>query len=316
MPDRMTYRIGAVRIAIVMVALVAVVVLALAGCSSSGDGSSSTTPSSTTLSTSAVTPLQVTKVPSIARLVPPEIASRGSLSVGVDLPYEPGAFTDDDGTIIGFDVDLIGAVSTVLGLKPVLTEANFPTILSSVADGNFDTGIPALTDTLEREQVVDFVTYYSAGNQWARRTGTDVTAAQACGKKVAVKKATYQDTVEVQARSTACVAKGEPPIDKVRLDTQDDVVEALVDGKVDAMSADSPVTAIAVSESDGKIEAIPGVFGSAPYGFPVQKGSSLGPAIQQAVQYLIDNGQYEQIATKWKMQGGMVPSSLINDAVR
>ena len=123
-------------------------------------------------------------------------------------------------------------------------------------------------------------------------TGQPVDPNNACGKRVAVQATTVEDTDEVPAKSAACVAAGKPPIEIVKFDRQDDATNALVLGKVDAMSADSPVTAYAIKQSGGKIEAAGEVFDSAPYGWPVAKGSPLAAALQKAVQHLIDDGTY------------------------
>ncbi|NED60810.1 ABC transporter substrate-binding protein, partial [Streptomyces sp. SID10244] len=37
--------------------------------------------------------------------------------------------------------------------------------------------------------------------------------------------------------------------------------------------------------------------------------------LQKAVQHLIDNGQYKQIAENWGVQSGTIPNSVINGAV-
>ena len=73
-----------------------------AGGGSSGGGSSSAA---------------VAKVDSIAALVPDKIKSAGKLIVGVNVPYTPNEFKDSSGKIVGFDVDLLDAAATVLGLK-------------------------------------------------------------------------------------------------------------------------------------------------------------------------------------------------------
>ena len=38
-------------------------------------------------------------------------------------------------------------------------------------------------------------------------------------------------------------------------------------------------------------------------------------ALQQAVQHLIDNGQYKQIAENWGVEAGAIQKSVINGAV-
>ncbi len=266
-----------------------------------------------------VTPINVDveKVPEIAALVPPEIARTGRLVVGVNVPYQPNEFKGPDGKIIGYDVDLMNAVGKVLGLTPVYKESQFDTIIPSVQAGTYNVGMSSFTDTLEREKQVDFVTYYSAGVQWAQAADSDedIDPSNACGKRVAVQTTTYEDTDEIPAKSAECVARGLPPIDKVKFDSQDEAVNALILGRVEAMSADSPVTAYAIKRTNGKLKAAGELFDSAPYGWAVRKGSPLGPAMQKAVQYLMDNGQYQEIAANWGLQEGTIDVSVINGAV-
>ncbi|MEO9330037.1 ABC transporter substrate-binding protein [Gordonia sp. B21] len=265
-----------------------------------------------------VTPIDVDvkNVPEIAALVPPQIAKTGRLVIGVNTPYQPNEFKGPDGKIIGYDVDLMNAVAKVLGLTPVYKESQFDTIIPSVQAGTYQVGMSSFTDTLEREKQVDFVTYYSAGVQWAQSADSDedIDPDNACGKRVAVQTTTYEDTDEIPAKSAECKAKGKKPIDKVKFDSQDEAVNALILGRVDAMSADSPVTAYAIKRTNGKLTPAGGVFDSAPYGWAVRKGSPLAPALQKAVQYLMDNGQYEEIAANWGLQEGMIDVSVINGA--
>ncbi|MFW0793015.1 ABC transporter substrate-binding protein [Gordonia sp. CPCC 205515] len=292
----------------VVSALFAVLVLMLAGCSNDESESSSGPSTSTTAVTAE-------KVAEIAALLPDKIKQSGQLIVGVNVPYQPNEFKDPSGKIIGFDVDLMNAISQVLGVTPVYKEADFDKIIPAIQQGTYDVGMSSFTDSKEREQQVDFVTYYSAGIQWAKQKGADIDPNNACGKRVAVQSTTVEDTDEVPAKSKACTDAGKPAIEKVKFDSQDEAVNALVLGKVDAMSADSPVTAYAIKRSNGALEPAGTIFESAPYGYPIAKGSPLGKALQQAVQHLIDNGQYKQIAENWGVEAGTIPTSVINGAV-
>jgi polar amino acid transport system substrate-binding protein len=216
---------------------------------------------------------------------------------------------------VGFDVDLMNAIASTLGLTADYRESDFEKIIPSIQGGTYNVGMSSFTDTKEREATVDFVTYFSAGTQWAQRTGSPVDPNNACGKKVAVQSTTIQDTDEIPAKSDACVKSGKPPIEKVKFDRQDDVTNAVVLGKVDAMSADSPVTAYAIKQSNGKLEAAGAVFDSAPYGWPVAKGSPLAQSMQKALEHLIQTGDYKTIATNWGVESGMIDKPVINGAV-
>ncbi|AOW94680.1 ABC transporter substrate-binding protein [Rhodococcus sp. WMMA185] len=285
-------------------ALVGASALLLAGCVSNTEGG---------VPVAGENP-EVSKVDAIAAQLPEEIASDGELVVGVNVPYAPNEFKDSDGNIVGFDIDLMDAVGDVLGVTPVFMEADFDRIIPAIQAGSYDTGASSFTDTLEREESVDFVTYFSAGVQWAQAAGGSVDPNNACGLRVGVQTNTIEDIEEVPAKSEACVAAGQPPIDIVKFDSQDSVANALTLGRIDAMSADSPVTGYAIRRSEGKIVAAGEIFDAQPYGWPVAKGSPLAEVLQQALQHLIDDGTYQTIAENWGVEQGVITTSQINGA--
>ncbi|WP_278265934.1 ABC transporter substrate-binding protein [Nocardia sp. AG03] len=284
--------------------VVAGVVLVTAGCVHNTEGD-----------TADVAKVQVEKVDAIAATVPERIRQAGKLVVGVNVPYQPNEYRDASGEIVGFDVDLFDAVATTLGLRVDYVESAFEKIIPAIQAGTYDVGMSSITDSREREKQVDFTTYFSAGVQWAQRTGKDIDPDNACGKKVAVQATTVEHTEEVPAKSAKCVAEGKDPIDMKAFDEQSAATNALVLGQVDAMSADSPVTAYAIRQTDGQIEAAGPIFESAPYGWAVQKSSPLAVSLQKALQHLIDTGKYEQITTNWGVQDGQITTSVINGAV-
>ena len=199
----------------VLIALLSILVLALAGCSNNEESEGLGADISPTS-------VEVEPVAEIADLVPAPIRESGQLIVGVNVPYAPNEFKDANGDIIGFDVDLMNAVGSVLGLTPQYREAQFDTIIPSVQAGTYNVGMSSFTDTKEREAQVDFVTYYSAGVQWAQQVGAGIDPNNACGKRVAVQSTTYEDTDEIPAKSQACTDAGQPAIEKVRYDSQDE----------------------------------------------------------------------------------------------
>ena len=103
-------------------------------------------------------------------------------------------------------------------------------------------------------------------------------------------------------------------IDMVSYGPQEDLTNALMAGDIDAMSADSPVTGFAVKMSGGALESVGDVFESAPYGWPVEKGSPLAESLRQALEHLIQTGEYRTIATLWGVDKGMIDHPVINGA--
>jgi polar amino acid transport system substrate-binding protein len=280
--------------------------LVLSGCAKNDEGGGD--------SSSPTSEVKAAKVDEIAATVPDEIKKSGKLIVGVNIPYTPNEFKDSSGKIVGFDVDLMNAIAATLGLTAEYREADFAKIIPSIQGGTFNVGMSSFTDTKEREQSVDFVDYFSAGTLWAQRSGGSVDPNNACGKKVAVQATTVQETEELPAKSKACTEAGKPAIEILKFDGQDAATNAVVLGQAEAMSADSPVTAYAVKQSDGKLVAAGETFDSAPYGWPVPKGSPLAESLRQALEHLIHTGDYKTIAKNWGVENGTIDKPVINGA--
>lgn len=247
----------------------------------------------------------------IAALVPAEIREKGVLVIGTNPPYAPNEFKNERGEIVGFDIDVMNAAAQLMGLRPEFRESDFEKIIPAIEGGTMDMGASSFTVNDERLQTVDFVTYFEAGIQWASAAGTDVDPDDACGLSVAVQRTTVSDQEDVPARSEACVAAGNPPIEKVQFDSQDEASTAVALGKVDAMSADSPISAYAVKQSEGKMQLAGDVFDSAPYGWPVRKGSELAAALEAAADKLIETGDFEKIAQNWGLEDGLIDDAEI-----
>jgi polar amino acid transport system substrate-binding protein len=288
------------RLKIVLPALMAATALALTGCANGGGGSNTTAAPTIAPDAAAV------------KLLPDTVKSSGELSMGVDATYPPNEYKDADGNPIGWDIELADAVAAKLGLKPVWTVAAFANIIPSVTGNKVSMGVSSFTDNAERQKQVNFVDYYQAGILWASAAGKNVNPDDACGLKVAVQATTYEHTDEVPAKSAACVKAGKKPIDIKPFDTQDAATTAVALGQVDAMSADSPVTAYAIAQSKGKLQAAGTAFEVAPYGYALSKTLGLDKAVQAAVQSLMDDGTYKAILTKWGVQDGAIASATIN----
>lgn len=247
----------------------------------------------------------------IAALVPAEIRDKGAIVIGTNPPYAPNEFKNESGEIVGFDIDVMTAAAQLMGLRAEFRESDFEKIIPAIEGGTMDMGASSFTVNDERLQTVDFVTYFEAGIQWAAAAGNDVDPDDACGLNVAVQRTTVSDQEDVPARSEACVAAGKPAIEKVQFDSQDEASTAVALGKVDAMSADSPISAYAVKQSEGKMQLVGDVFDSAPYGWPVRKDSELAAALEAAADKLIETGDFETIAQNWGLEAGLIDDAEI-----
>ena len=296
------------RTRLILPVLALVTAVSLSGCVDNS------TPAATAGASGGEETTTVAKSDAVAELLPEKIKSAGVLNVGMANNYPPNEYKDDNGAPAGWSVDLTNALGQVMGLEVNFDIGTFDNILPAINAGKNDMGMSSFTDTLEREKQVDFVNYYSAGIQWASPKGKNVDPNNACGLNVGVQALTYQETHEVPAKSTACTDAGKEAIHIFKYDSQDQATNALVMGQVDAMSADSPVVLYAISKTDDKLQTAGETFEVAPYGIPVPKNSDFTPALQKALQTLIDDGTYNKILTKWGVESGGVEEATINVA--
>lgn len=251
----------------------------------------------------------------LAGQVPSTISSDGTINVGTDATYAPNEFLAPDGqTVIGFDVDLFKAVAAKLGLKATFVPAPFAAIIPGVSSGKYEIGVSSFTINSEREKQADMISYFNAGTQWATKQGNPdgINPDKACGKKIAVQKATVQ-VDDITARSKDCTSSGQAAIQIDQYQGQDQATSAVVSGKDQAMLADSPVIAYAVTQTGGRLEKVGALYDAAPYGYVVKKGdTAFSDALAGSVNALIKDGTYAKILGKWQVSDGAVSQAQVD----
>ncbi|WP_106238882.1 ABC transporter substrate-binding protein [Allonocardiopsis opalescens] len=256
--------------------------------------------------------------PALQELLPEGVAEDGALTIGMNLEYPPNEFVGEDGsTPDGWAVAFAQAVAGRLGLEADIRNAGFDTIIPSVQSGEYEIGISSFTINEERMEVVDFVSYYTAGTSWAAAAGNPegVDPENACGLAVGVQQGTVQ-VEDLEARSQECTDAGQPAIDIRVRGAQTEVNTDLVAGNIVAMLADSPIVGYAVVQTNNQVELIGETYDAAPYGVVVgQDSEGLDEAVQGAVQSLMDDGTYTAILEEWGVQDGAIETAEINPTV-
>jgi polar amino acid transport system substrate-binding protein len=303
--------------ALTATAVLAVATLALTACTDASQQPAGSDGASDEASTEAsFDPSAVEVDEEIAALLPKEIADKGTLTVGSDTAYAPAEFIDADGkTPVGFDIDTITAVAAVLGLDAEVQSAAFDGIIPAIGS-KYDAGISAFTITDERTAEANMISYAVAGSQYGVAAGNPdgFDPENLCGTTIGVQTSTIQDD-ELTAATEQCEKDGEEPIDVVRYESQADVTTNLVGGKLQAMYADSPITAYAVEQTSGEVETVGDIVDAAPYGIVVsQDDQDLTDAVQAAVQKLIDDGTLEQVFATWGSADAVVDKAELNPA--
>jgi polar amino acid transport system substrate-binding protein len=262
--------------------------------------------------------------PAAAAKLPDAVRAKGKLTIAADASYAPNEFTaDGSNQIIGMDVDLGNAIGRALGVQVEFVNASFDGILAGIQAGRYDAGMSSFTDTKEREQTVDFVTYFKAGtstmvrkcNPKGVKTDLDL-----CGKNIGAENGTTQlDEITKEDTDGSLVKKckdaGKAPPNGQGFPKQTDVNAALQADRIDAYLADSPVVDYALKKTGDAFEKVGEAQGVAPYGIAIAKTSGpLKDAVQAAVQQLMTDGTYQKILDNWGVKDGAINQSTINGA--
>lgn len=264
---------------------------------------------------SAISDTKISKDDAAAKLLPSDIAKAGKLVVGVDPTYAPNEFKDKAGKPIGWEIDLIDAVAGKLGVKTDYRVAKFDNIVPSILGEKYDMGLGGYYDTKKRQETLDLVDFFVAGNQFASPAAKPIKQElDVCGLKVAAQNGGSAPLVYLPELDKKCTAAGKPTIQVLGYDTQDDATAAVSLGRVDAMVADSPVIGYAVKLSKGKLVTSP-IYESTLSGTPIKKDrGQFAEAVLDALKSLQSDGTYTDILKYWGVENGALETMQINGA--
>lgn len=290
-----------------LVAIVAVAVLAACGGGASESTGGSTAGEGT--ATVAAPSGSAGVVPAAQNLVPQDIRDRGTLVVATGEGYPPFEFYDEAGTTLqGVDPEMVAAIAGTLGLRPELQVLKFDGIIPGLQGGRFDMAAAAMGVTAERNQVVDFVTYFEGGASLLTRGGNPegLTLDNLCGRTIGAQKGTiYVDNV-LPKLTAECESNGQPAI---VVDVYPDAAQtnlAVSSGRAVGVVSDYGPLAYVAQQSNGQFSVLEENYDPAPYGFAVPKGSELAPAIEAALEALVADGTYQQVLEKWNVSTGAI----------
>lgn len=213
--------------------------------------------------------------------------------------FAPFDTTDEEGNIIGFDMDLMNAIGEDQGFKVEYVAMEFDALIPAVESGSADmitAGMNAMDPA--RQEHVDFsTTYYDSGL---------VTLVKADNNKITgIDSLTKDMKVASQIGTTGAdevtSLKDDGKIkEAVILNGFDTCVLQLKNGDVDAVIIDLPVANNYMSKDADSFKIVGDTLNAESYGFAVQKGNTeLLEKINKGMQNLKDNGKFDEIYNKW-----------------
>ena len=89
-----------------------------------------------------------------------EIKKEGKLVVGTSADYPPFESVDENGNMVGFDIDLINEIGKRMGVEVEIQDMPFDSLIAAVQEGKIDASIAAFNYTEDRDKNVDFTDAY------------------------------------------------------------------------------------------------------------------------------------------------------------
>lgn len=262
------------------------------------------------------------KVDKAAQALLPTDYLESGINVASDIPWAPFEYQDDQGNLIGFDVELGALIGEKLGVKVTFEKQAFDSIIPSLESGTHDIIISDMNDTIERQAKVDFVDYLIAGSLMIVNKGNPegiTSPMDLCGKTAIAEKGTSQIDL-FATMSTSCTTSGKAAINVMTLPDAPSAYNALRANKGVAVMVDGQVAEEAAKTAgDGAYFDVvsdpnaPNGYGTALVGIATLKADSkLRDAIQAALKSLIADGQYATLLAKYNMTSGGVAEATIN----
>ncbi|WP_426322889.1 ABC transporter substrate-binding protein [Microbacterium sp. E-13] len=230
------------------------------------------------------------------------------------LGYIPEGATEAAGT----EPNIGALIADALGLEynPVIVAwADWPLGIQS---GKYDLITSNVTVTEERKELYDFASYREDLLGFYVKSDSDIEkieeSADISGLKIAVGSGTNQEQV-LLAWNEELEAAGKEPAELQYFDDNAATVLALQSGRIDATFGPNATSAWAARETgDTKL------VGLVPGGWPLTaniaaataKGNGLIEPVNIALNYLIENGQYDEVLKIWDLESERVDESLIN----
>jgi polar amino acid transport system substrate-binding protein len=194
------------------------------------------------------------------------VKKRGTLVAGVKADYPPFGYTDKDGQLVGFDIDIMRYVAEKLGVKVDLRPVTSANRIPMLLNGTVDVLAASFGIFVEREQVVDFtIPYFLSGGAFLVKKGSPIKGFRdLAGKTVVFTQGTpwEKKVLQEQPRAKTLVLQDKPQC-----------VLALKQGKADAyIDDDAPLYVFAKEQPD--LQVVPGATAKLPLGIAVRENDS------------------------------------------
>jgi len=222
-----------------------------------------------------------------------DIKESGILKVGVKTDFEPFGFTNRNGEIIGFDIDIMKAIAKNIGVKLELIPVTSKNRIQYILENKVDVVAASMTHKIKRDKQIDFtITYFYDGQ-----------AILASRKSMATSYKSFVDKkvgAQIGSSSGKVFEVIQPLCEVVYKEDMKEIINDLYDGKIDAVTSDYSFLKTIAKKSKGKLKMIGHKFTIEPYGIGLPENeSNLRDALNLSIQDMVKTKEYKKVYKKW-----------------
>lgn len=209
------------------------------------------------------------------------IQSKGEMVIALEGNWAPWSFHDDDGALVGYDVEVGKAIAEKLGVKATFVEGEWDGLLAGVEAGRYDMVINGVDITDSRKQSYDFSTPYAYIRTAlvTRKDNDTIHSFEDLKGKTTTNSigSTYMELAEQYGATCSGV------------DTLDETIQMVLQGRADAtLNADVSFYDYLSQHPDADIQIVAFAPDANEIAIPMQKSDSAA-ALREAVNKAIDD---------------------------
>ena len=219
-------------------------------------------------------------------------AAGAVLTMATNAEFPPYEYHDNN-AIVGIDVEIAEALAEKLGMTLEIEDIAFDSIIPEIDSGKADIGLAGMTVNEDRLKNVDFSDPYTTASQVIIvKDESDITGPDDLeGKSIGVQLGTTGDIYASDYEETGSTIE--------RYSKGFEAVQAMMQGKIDAVVIDLEPAKVFVSENEG-IKILDEALTVEEYAIAVKKGNTeLVEKLNGALAELKDSGELQAIIDKY-----------------
>ena len=218
-------------------------------------------------------------------------------TIVTDTAFRPFEYADENGEMVGIDVDILAAVAADQGFEYTLTALGWDASIAACQAGQADGMIAgaSITEARKENGWIFSDGYYNATQSMAVAVDSNIAGFEdLAGKAVAVK-------IGTMSAEYAESLKDSYKFDVIYLESSPDVYQSVIGGQAAACFDDTPIMADYIKSNEVPLKLVDGTANEgADYGFAV-----FSPDMQELVDLfnaglanIKENGTYDEILKK------------------